>query len=148
MAPQATADQRHIWETGQTPHQETATSSQHARCLTPLPQPIKSQPSGHTGETTGGKNLLPSWLAHHQPRGSSQPNSALTSSVIWLLWKVEDMTRPQILFIDGMFRGMEEGQQDTAPARTNDPMSLNGNQPQQLWHLFTWLHILYTPKKT
>lgn len=90
VAPRATADQRQGWETGQTPHEDTAMPSQHARCLTPLSQPIKAWPPGYAGETAGGKMLrkpLPSCPAHHQPRGSS---SALTSSVMWLSGRARD----------------------------------------------------------
>lgn len=82
VAPRAKADQRQGWEIEQTPQQDTAMPSQHARCLTPLLQNIKTWPRGDTGETAGGKMLrkpLPSCPAHHQPRGSSQPSTALSS---------------------------------------------------------------------
>lgn len=82
VAPRATADQRQGREIEQTPQQDTAMPSQHARFLTPLLQNIKTWPQGYTGETVGGKTLrkrLPSCTAHRQPRGSSQPGTALTS---------------------------------------------------------------------
>lgn len=100
-----------LWET---PHQDTAMPSQHARCLTPLPHRIKAFPSGHTGETTGGKmlrNLLPSCPAHHQPRGSSSP---LTSSVLWL--SVEANINCRLETKSGEEEGI--GEMDTAPARS------------------------------
>lgn len=89
VAPQATADQRHGVDAGQTPHQDTASPSQHARPLTPLPQPIKGQAFGGLWWNSGTQKMLrkqlPSCQAHdNQRRGSSEAKSPLSSSVIGL----------------------------------------------------------------
>lgn len=61
-------------------------TTQHARRSDTLASEYQNlAPRGHrgeTGETVGGKMLrkpLPSCPAHHQPGGSSQPSTALTS---------------------------------------------------------------------
>lgn len=68
-------------------HNPTRCLSKHGQRLTPLAQPFKARPWGHTGETAGAKALrkpLPSCLPSPSSSKRLQPALFALSRTIWL----------------------------------------------------------------